>query len=64
LSNSHEEFVELTMNVTLGKDWKNYFDICCLNAKKPLFQRAENQFYEKDSDKKNKKSTVPIETAE
>ena len=52
------------MNVTLGKDWKNYFDICCLNAKKPLFQRAENQFYEKDSDKKNKKSTVPIETAE
>ena len=52
------------MTTSIGKDWKSYFDICCLNAKKPLFQRAERPFFELMADRKNKKSPVPIETGE
>lgn len=36
------------MSSTLGSEWKSYFDICVANARKPLFYRAENPFYDYD----------------
>ena len=36
-SNFHVEVMELFMTSTLGKDWKDYFDVCIANAKKPLW---------------------------
>ena len=44
-SNLHIEVVELMMSVSLGADWKDYFDICVCNCKKPLFQRTTQPFY-------------------
>jgi hypothetical protein len=45
MSNYHIDFVELVMDYSLGKDWQQYFDVVCANTKKPLFQRAEGNFY-------------------
>jgi hypothetical protein len=30
-------YLELTMTATLGKDWKQYFDLCLAECNKPLF---------------------------
>jgi len=46
MTNSHVEFLDIVMKATLGDDWKQFFDICIANAKKPLFHEAENPFYE------------------
>jgi hypothetical protein len=41
----HTEWLELVMKHTLGKDWKNYFDLAIANMKMPLFQQAKGNFY-------------------
>ena len=45
-TNSNVDYMETVMRHTLGEDWKDYFDICVANARKPLFYRAESPFYE------------------
>ena len=54
-SNSNVDYMETVMTVTLGPDWKNYFDICVANARKPLFYRAESPFYHYDPNQENRK---------
>ena len=41
------------MKLSLGDNWKSYFDIVVANARKPLFYRAESPFYEYDQTAKN-----------
>ena len=36
-TNSHYEQMEVVMSATLGPNWKNFFDFCLANCKKPLF---------------------------
>ena len=36
------------MKATLGEHWRNFFDLVCANAKKPLWQRADAPLYEVD----------------
>jgi phosphoglycolate phosphatase-like HAD superfamily hydrolase len=45
-TNKHIEFLELTMKETLGRDWKDFFDIIVANCRKPLFYKSENPFFE------------------
>jgi hypothetical protein len=47
--------MDLFMTTTLGKDWKDYFDICVANTKKPLWQRAEGLYFEHTTKSKNLK---------
>jgi hypothetical protein len=38
------------MQATLGEsNWQKFFDVIVMDAKKPLFMRSENNFYEYDS---------------
>jgi hypothetical protein len=46
VTNYHVEFMDITMKATIGDDWKDFFDICIANSKKPLFHDTENPFYE------------------
>ena len=33
------------MSTSLDPEWKRLFDICVVNSRKPLFQKAETPFY-------------------
>jgi hypothetical protein len=46
MTNSHVEFMDIVMKATLGDDWKDFFDLCIANSKKPLFHETENPFYD------------------
>jgi FMN phosphatase YigB (HAD superfamily) len=54
-SNSSFEYVDVAMKTSIGNDWKDYFDLIIINARKPLFQRAETPFYEYDPKTKSKR---------
>ena len=56
--------METVMTITLGKDWKNYFDICVANARKPLFYRAESPFSEYDPEAENRKGNKVKDAAD
>lgn len=45
-TNNHIDYLGLLMTVTLGEDWKTFFDIICANCNKPLWQSTEKPFYE------------------
>ena len=53
LTNKHINETELVMKATLGDNWLDYFDICVVNAGKPLFQRTEKPFYSLDMTNKS-----------
>ena len=36
------------MGATLGDDWKNFFDLCIVDARKPLFFKGKSPFYKVD----------------
>ena len=36
-TNSHTEYLDVTMSTTLGKNWRKFFDILLINCRKPLF---------------------------
>ena len=46
------------MSVSLGEDWKDFFDLILVDNKKPLFQRSENPFFIMDESAKNFKGSV------
>ena len=37
ITNSHVEYLELSMNETLGGDWKRFFDLIFCDARTPLW---------------------------
>ena len=39
------------MSQALGPCWKELFDLCLANSKKPLFQYSESPFYELQGEK-------------
>jgi hypothetical protein len=49
ITDSHIEFINLVMKATLGEDWKNFFDFCIVDARKPLFFRSNSPFYSVDT---------------
>jgi len=36
-TNSHYEYSQLIMSVTLGEDWEDLFDVVVMNCRKPAF---------------------------
>ncbi len=52
------DYLEITMQATLGKDWESYFDIILTSARKPLFMKAESPFYEINKANDNYKGKV------
>jgi hypothetical protein len=36
-TNSHAEYSELIMTTTLGPDWRDFFDLCLQNCRKPTW---------------------------
>ena len=45
-TNKHIDYVELTLGVTLGNDWKEIFDLVLVDCKKSLFFRnTDTGFY-------------------
>ena len=56
-TNAHMLYMEIVMSATLGDDWMDLFDICIANCKKPLFQRANNPFYDIDPSEEHSKGT-------
>ena len=48
LTNSHVEHTEMVMTVSLGKDWREAFDVVCCNANKPEFFQLKRPFYVAD----------------
>jgi hypothetical protein len=45
------------MTVALGPDWQDSFDIICADCRKPLWQRADNPFFQYDESKKDRKGS-------
>jgi 5' nucleotidase family len=52
-TNSHTEYADMIMTITLGEDWKSFFDILCFYCKKPIFflESKSTPFYEIDETK-------------
>jgi len=48
------------MSQALGLNWKDQFDLCLANSRKPLFQYSEAPFYELQGEKnvKSKKFSL------
>jgi len=57
-SNSHFSYTAWLMEVTLGPDWMDLFDLVLCNCKKPLFQRTENPFFRFDPNMPNLKGRL------
>jgi hypothetical protein len=57
LTNSHYEYLNLTMTATLGKQWEEFFDLIICNAQKPLFTKSRRPFYELDKKSPDLKGT-------
>jgi hypothetical protein len=53
ITNTHVEYLELSMTETLGPDWKVFFDLIFCDARTPLFQKIDNSFYTVDKTKAN-----------
>jgi hypothetical protein len=52
------------MEAVLGKDWKQLFDLCFFDCKKPLFHLSETPFYSVDTTTGTRSETsVDIETS-
>jgi hypothetical protein len=45
-SNNYEPYTDILLTETLGPDWRKFFDLIILDARKPLFFRAEGPFYD------------------
>jgi len=55
-TNSHSEYTNLIMTVTLGEDWENFFDLICCHTRKPLFFHSQTHpFHPHDSSRLNLK---------
>lgn len=39
------------MTESMGPEWHKLFDMCIVNARKPLFQKAESPFIDQDGTK-------------
>jgi hypothetical protein len=55
--------MDVLMKATLGADWLDFFDLCIVNTRMPIFQRSEKPFYTYDKSTKNKKG-IKVPTAE
>ena len=54
-TNSHLEYTDLLLKTVFGDDWRELFDVVICDARKPLFQRSDNPFFELDSAKPDNK---------
>lgn len=55
-TNSHSEYADFIMTTTLGKDWRQYFDIISCYSRKPIFfwdQKVMTPFFELDTRQAN-----------
>jgi hypothetical protein len=53
LSNTHVQYTALTMQTTLGENWKELFDLWICDTRRPLFQRGKAPFLRVDFENKN-----------
>jgi hypothetical protein len=45
--------MEIILETSFGKDWRDIFSLCIANAKKPLFMQAKSPFLLHDPKAKN-----------
>jgi hypothetical protein len=53
VSNYHYELLDFFMEATLGSKWEDLFQLICTQAWCPLFQLANNPFYEFERSQEN-----------
>jgi len=51
ITDAHVLYIEAAMKISLGLKWTNLFELVIADARKPLFQRTLNPFYEVDVNK-------------
>ena len=50
-TNAHYDYMEVIMKVTLGDDWRSFFNMVFCNCKKPGFFNTKNTMYFLDTNK-------------